>query len=99
MENMNTLNTNDGWEEIVNQNAMHRASAKELVATKKRERKLKKLLKAAGASLVIGIISVFLGEIGIVAGWLSTIGIAVCLKLVAFNLGRYVEAEKDKGGI
>ena len=99
MENMNTLNTNDGWEEIVNGNCIDRASARERVAAKKRERKLKKLLKAAGASLVIGIISVFLGEFGIVAGWLSTIGIAVCLTLVAFNLGRYVEVEKDKGGI
>jgi hypothetical protein len=94
METMNTLNTTDGWEEIVNGNYFDRASARERVAALKKERKLRKLLKAAGLSVLACIASVVLGELGIVAGWLYAIAIIVSLALTAFNLGRYVEAEK-----
>ena len=94
MENMNTLNTTGGWEEIVNQNAMQRASARERVAAWKRERRLRKLLKVACMTTLACIASVILGELGLVPGWLSSIGTFVSLTLTAFTFGLYVEAEK-----
>ena len=46
------LNTNDGWEEIVNENAKRRVSARERVAARRIERK-KRTLKASTCLLSV----------------------------------------------
>lgn len=94
METMNTLNTNDGWENIVNGNAVKRSIARERVAARKRERKIKKLWITTCALATISLTFVILGAAGAVAGWLATIIAVGFLVSASILFGRYVEVKK-----
>lgn len=93
---MNTkeLNTIDGWENIVNGNAVMRASARERVAARKRERRIKKLWLATCGLATISLTVVILGATGAVAGWLATVIACVCLASACILFGRYVEVKR-----
>ena len=93
---MNTkeLNTTDGWENIVNGNAVMRASARERVAARKRERRLKKLWFATCGLATISLTVVILGATGAVAGWLATVIACGCLASACILFGRYVEVKR-----
>ena len=93
-ENARYLNTDDGWDEIVNENAKQRISARERVAARKRERKLRKLWLSVCVLATIGITYVILGLTGAVAGWLAMAVAIVVDMLGCFLFGRYVEAKK-----
>lgn len=93
-ENARYLNTDDGWDEIVNENAKQRISARERVAARKRERKLRKLWLSVCVLATIGITYVILGLTGAVAGWLAMAVAIVVDMLACFLFGRYVEARK-----
>lgn len=94
METMRMLNTTDGWEEIVNGNAVLRASARERVAARKRERKIKKLWLTTCGLATISLTFVILGVAGAVAGWLATAISVGCLVSASTLFGRYVEVKK-----
>lgn len=94
MSTTKKLNNTDGWENIVNNNAVQRGSARARVASRKRERRLRKLLMATTILAVACIVSVILGAVGSVAGWLATIVAIVCLVFACFLFGRYVEDKK-----
>lgn len=93
-EKMRPLNTTDGWEELVNGNAVMRASARERVAARKRDCRLKKMQMAICVMAVASLASVILGAAGSAAGWLATVSAVVCLVASSMLLGRYVEAKK-----
>ena len=93
-ENARYLNTDDGWDEIVNENAKQRISARERVAARKRERKLRKLWLSVCVLATIGITYVILGITGAIAGWLAMAVAIVVDMLGCFLFGRYVEARK-----
>ena len=94
METMKPLNTTDGWENIVNHNAMHRASARERVAARKRERKLRKLWLSICAMATLSLTFVILGVAGAVVGWLA-LPVSIVLDMAGcYLLGRYVEMKK-----
>ena len=95
METMNTLNTTDEWERIVNANALQKASARERVAARKRDRKTRKLLKVTFALCIGGIVTVILGCAGALAAWLTVSIAVVCLLASNHLLGRYLEAKKS----
>ena len=95
METMNTLNTNDGWENIVNSNAVMRSVARERVAARKRERKIKKLWLATCGLATISLTFVILGVTGAVAGWLATVLAVGSLAAAGIQFGRYVELKKS----
>ena len=92
MENKN-LNLNDGWERIVNSNAVMRASARERVAARKRERRLKKLFAYACVSAIACVASAILVLIGFGNRWLGIFAALVCMDAASFLYGRYVEAK------
>ena len=94
MENMKTLNTTDGWGNIVNTNAMQRASARERVAAWKRERKIKKLWLGTCGLAAISLAFVILGATGAVVHWLATAVSVVSLVSASILFGRYVEVKK-----
>ena len=88
------LNANDGWEHIVNGNAQQRSYARERVAARKKQRRLRKLWLSACGIASLGITFVILGVTGAVNDWLAT---AICVTSIAagsFVFGRYVEARK-----
>ena len=88
------LNTNDGWENIVNGNAQQRSYARERVAARKKQRRLRKLWLSACGIASLGMTFVILGVTGAVSDWLAT---AICVTSIAvgsFVFGRYVEARK-----
>ena len=93
-EQMRPLNTTDGWENIVNGNAVMRSSARERVAAWKRERRLMKLRIASCVMAAIGITFVILGATGAVIDWLATAVSLSSTMAGCFLLGRYVEAKK-----
>ena len=93
-ENARYLNTDDGWEQIVSENAKQRSSARERVAARKRERKLRKLWLSVCVLATIGITYVILGITGAIAGWLAMAVAIVVDMLGCFLFGRYVEARK-----
>lgn len=93
-EYMNPINTTDGWEEIVNRNCLQRSFARERVAARKRERKIKKLKLATCVLASISIVSVILGSVGFVADWLATFIAIGNLVSASILFGRYVEAKK-----
>ena len=93
-EYMKPLNTTDEWEEIVNNNTMQRSFARERVATKKRERKLRKLWLSVCLMATIALTFVILGIVGAVCGWLTaTVSVGTAMA-GCFQLGRYVEVKK-----
>ena len=91
---MRPLNTNDGWENIVNANAMQKASARERVAAKKRERRLRKLWLSVCGATGIGITFLILGSTGACDGWLAAAVMSVSVMAGSFLLGRFVEAKR-----
>lgn len=90
MEQNRKLNTTDGWEDIVNDNAVQRALAREQA----RKFRVRQLLLAACMMAVACIVTVVLGIAGAVAGWLTTVVAIGCLVASSFLLGRYVEVKK-----
>ena len=93
-EQMRPLNTTDGWENIVNINAMQRASARERVAARKKERRLKKMWLSVCVMATIAITFLILSITGAMDGWLATILVLAMDLIGCFLLGRYVEAKK-----
>jgi predicted phage tail protein len=93
-EQMRPLNTTDGWEEQINANAIQRASARERIANKKRERKFRKMKQASTVTAAACIVFVILGAAGAVAGWLTTVLAVVSLMASSFLFGRCVEVKK-----
>ena len=91
----NPLNTDDGWENIVNANATQRSVARERVAARKLERRIRKLQMSVCVLGASAIAFVVLGAAGAVAGWLATIAAVLCLAAGCFQFGRYVEAKKQ----
>lgn len=94
METMNTLNTIDGWEDIVNGNAVMRSSARERVAARKRERRIKKMQMAICVLAGTCILSVILGVAGAMASWLTTMVAVGCLVSASILFGQFVEVNK-----
>ena len=94
METMNTLNTTDEWENIVNNNHMQRSLARERMAAKKRERKLKELWLTACGLATISITAVILGATGAVVGLLATFIAIGSLVYASILFGRYMEVKK-----
>lgn len=92
--NAKELNTTDGWEYIVNGNAVMRASARERVAARKRERRIKKLWLATCGFATISITVVILGATGAMAAWLATVISVGCLVSASILFGQYVEVKK-----
>ena len=93
-EQMRILNTTDSWENIVNSNAVQRRSTRELVATKKRERRLRKLWLTACGLAALGLTFVILGVTGAVAGWLGSLVSVASVTAGSFVFGQYFEAKK-----
>ena len=94
METMKTLNTHDGWENIINTNCIQKASARERVAARKRERKLKKLWLTTCVLATSSLTFVILGAAGAVAHWLVTAISIGCIVAASIMFGRYVEVKK-----
>ena len=88
------LDTNGGWEAIVNANAANRSVARERVAARKLERKIKKLLMSVCVMSCTAFVFVILGATGAMAGWLATFAAIVCLMAGCLQLGCYLEAKK-----
>ena len=89
-----TLNTTDGWENIVNGNAVVRSSARERIAARKKERRLNKLWLSACVMATISFTFVILGATGAVSDWLAT-AVSMTLAMAGcFQIGRYMEAKK-----
>ena len=93
-EQMRTLNTTDGWEEIVNGNYLQKSFAREQVAAKKRERKIKKLWLTTCGLATLSLTFVILGAVGAVAGWLTTVISVGSLVGSSILFGRYVEVKR-----
>ena len=93
-EQMRTLNTTDGWEAIVNGNYQQRSFAREQVAAKKRERKIKKMWLTTCGLATLSLTFVILGAVGAVAGWLTTMIAVGCLVGSSILFGRYVEVKR-----
>ena len=92
--NINTLNTTDGWESIVNGNAVMRSSARERIAARTKERRLKKLWLSTCVMSTISLTFVILGATGTVSDWLAT-AVSMTLAMTGcFQIGRYAEAKK-----
>lgn len=94
-EQMKPLNTTDGWENIVNGNAVMRSVARERVAARKRERRLMKLRTVSCVMAVIGIAFVILGATGTVSDWFVSVVSISATMAGCFLLGRYVEAKRS----
>lgn len=88
------LNTNDGWETIVNENAKQRAYERTIVSRRERQCRMQKLWVSACGIAALGLTFVILGVTGAVSDWLAT---AICVASIAagsFVLGQYVEVKK-----
>lgn len=88
------LDTESGWETIVNANAANRSVARERVAARKLERKIKKLQLSVSVMAGTAFAFVILGATGAVAGWLATFASIVCLMAGCLQLGCYFEAKR-----
>lgn len=88
------LNTNDGWESIVNSNAVQRSFARERVAAQKMERKRRKLLLTVYVLAAAGLAAVILGSVGSMAAWLTAIASSIFLYVACIQFGRYLEVKK-----
>ena len=93
-EYMNTLNTTDEWEELVNGRTEQKRTARDRVAAWKRERKLKKLWLSVCLMATLTLTFVILGIVGAMSGWLTaTVSVGTAMA-GCFQLGRYVEVKK-----
>ena len=93
-EKRRNLNTVDGWEAIVNENAKQRRYDRSIVIKWERERRMRKLWLSACGIAALGLTFVILGVTGAVSDWLAT---AICVASIAtgsFVCGRYVEAKR-----
>lgn len=88
------LNTTDGWENIVNANAAQRSTARERVAARKMERRIRKLLTSVCVTAGLGIAFVILGVTGAMVSWLAAAVAVLCLMAGCLQLGCYLEAKK-----
>lgn len=88
------LNTTDGWESIVNANAAQRSVARERVAARKLELRIKKLQVYVCALAVAGLAFVILGITGAVVSWLASIAASLSLYGACFLFGRLLEVRK-----
>ena len=86
------LDTNGGWEQIVNDNAAQRGTARARMAALKLERRIRKLQISAFVLGASALAFVILGAAGAIAGWLTSLAAIVCLAAGCFQFGRYVEA-------
>ena len=94
MEKNRMLNTNDGWENIVNTNAVQRGSATAKRIAWKRERRLRKMWMTACGIATLGLTFVILGVTGAVVGWLATAVSVFAVTTGSFVFGRYVGVKK-----
>ena len=94
MEKNRMLNTTDEWENIVNENAINRASARAKQAAWERECRLKKLWMTGCGVATLGLAFVILGVTGSVAGWLASLVSVGSVTVSSFVFGRYVEVKK-----
>jgi uncharacterized membrane protein (DUF4010 family) len=88
------LNTTDGWEEIVNTNAMNKALAREREDARKREHQLNKMLLKTFVLAVISLAFAILGITGAMISGLAIPAALVGLVITSILLGRYLEAQK-----
>ena len=88
------LNTIDGWENIVNTNAVQRGTVKVNRIAWKRECRLRKMWLTACAIATLGLTFVILGVTGAVADWLATAVSVFAVTTGSFVFGRYVGVKK-----
>ena len=94
MEKNRMLNTTDGWDKIVNENAARKAYKRMVADKAKRERKMKKMWMTACGIAVLGLTYVILGMTGAVADWLASLVSISSIAVSSFAFGRYVETKK-----
>ena len=94
MEKNRKLNTTDGWDKIVNENAARKAHERMVADKAERERKLKKMWMTACGIAVLGLTYVILGATGAVADWLASLVSISSIAVSSFVFGRYVETKK-----
>ncbi len=83
-------------ESIVKKNHDIRSCTRALIAVKKRERRLKKMLTRSCIFALIGVSAIVLGILGAVHGSLAAAVAVVSLTVGSFVLGQYVESAKRK---
>lgn len=88
------LDTNSGWENIVNSNAAQVRSARERVSARKLERKRRKLKMAVILLAAVALTFVILGISETVAAWLASIVASLCLYGACFQFGRFLEVNR-----
>ena len=94
MEKNRMLNTTDGWDKIVNENAARKAYKRMAADKAKQDRKLKKMWMTACGIAVLGLTYVILGMTGAVADWLASLVSISSIAVSSFVFGRYVETKK-----
>lgn len=94
MERNINLNTINGWEAIINENATQKAQERMISYKVERERRLRKLWLTACGIAVLGVTYVILGVTGAVANWLASVVAVGSIAGSSFVFGRYVEAKK-----
>ena len=94
MERNINLNTTDGWESIINENAAKKAQERKILYKIERERRLRKLWLTACGIAVLGVTYVILGVTGAVADWLASVVAVGSIAGSSFVFGRYVEVKK-----
>lgn len=94
MEKNRMLNTTDGWENLINENAARKANERMISYKIVRERKLKKMWLTACGIAVLGVTYVILGVTGAVADWLASAISVGSIAGSSFVFGRYVETKK-----
>ena len=94
MERNINLNTINGWEAIINENATQKAQERMISYKVERERRLRKLWLTACGIAVLGVTYVILGVTGAVANWLASVVAVGSIAGSSFVFGRYVETKK-----
>ena len=94
MDRNTNLNTIDGWENIVNTNAVQRGTVKANRIAWKRERRLRKMWLTACGIATLGLTFVVLGVTGAVADWLASTVSVGSIAVGSFVFGRYVGVKK-----
>ena len=94
MERNINLNTINGWEAIINENATQKAQERMISYKVEQERRLRKLWLTACGIAVLGVTYVILGVTGAVANWLASVVAVGSIAGSSFGFGRYVETKK-----
>lgn len=94
MERNINLNTINGWENIINENATLKAQERMISYKVERERRMRKLWLTACGIAVLGVTYVILGVTGAVANWLASVVAVGSIAGSSFVFGRYVETKK-----